>query len=181
MKRALVSIVLVLLGCAFSVSATTTSVAGFQANFIETRTLPGFNTPLVTHGQVRFSTEGFRWEITSPYHYLFVMHGNQAHEQLPNGRTHQLDPAHTPWLVAVKQLLASALDGNQAELKKYFQVSITPLVHGQRVLLTPKPGALAQAIAHIEVTESAPGHPEQLVIHETSGGRLEIRFKPSAP
>lgn len=180
MKRGFILIALVLLVSTFAWTATT-SATGFQANFVETRTLPGFNTPLITHGEVQFNAEGLRWETTSPYHYLFEMHGKQAWEQLPDGRTRQLDPAQVPWLAAIKQLLSSAFGGNQTELKKYFQVSVTPLANGRRVLLTPKPGALAQAIARIEVTESAPGHPEQLVIHETSGGRLEIRFKPSAP
>lgn len=155
--------------------------ANFQANFVETRTLPGFDTPLVTHGQVQFDSAGFRWEVTAPYHYLFEMQGDKAQEQLPDGRVRKLDAAQTPWLIAVRQLLASALSGNQAELQKYFAVRIAPAAKGRQVSLTPKPGALAQAIQGIEVTESAPGHPEQLVIHETGGGRLDIRFTPITP
>lgn len=157
------------------------ATGNFQANFVEIRTLPGFDTALVTHGQVQFDSAGFRWEVTAPYHYLFDMRGDKAQEQLPDGSVRKLDPAQTPWLVAVKQLLASALSGNQAELQKYFAVQITPSPTGRQISLTPKSGALAQAIQGIEVTESAPGHPEQLVIHETGGGRLDIRFTPITP
>jgi hypothetical protein len=39
---------------------------------------------------------------------------------------------------------------------------------------------MANAIVSIEVTESAPGHPQALVIKETSGGRMDIRFSPAA-
>lgn len=170
-----------LLGVACVARAAVPATPGFQANFVEIRTLPGFDTPLVMHGRVHFDPAGFRWEVTAPYHYLFEMHGEQAEEQLPDGQRRKLDATQIPWLVAVKQLLASALSANQAELQKYFEVQVTPEPKGQHVALTPKPGALAQAIQRIEVTESAPGHPEQLVIRETGGGRLTIRFSPATP
>lgn len=172
---------MLLLGAAFCAQSAEPATNGFRAAFTETRSLPGFDTPLVTHGQVRFDAGGFRWEVTAPYHYLFEMRGEQAQEQLPDGRVRKLDAAQTPWLLAVRQLLASALSGDPAQLKRYFTAEVTPLAQGRRVLLTPKPGVLAQAIAHIEVTESAPGHPEQLVIQESAGGRLDIRFTPITP
>lgn len=179
-SRATLLVILLLAGIS-GVHAAAPAAGNFQANFVETRTLPGFDTPLISHGRVQFNAGGFRWEITAPYHYLFEMHGGQAQEQLPDGQVRKFDPAQTPWLIAVKQLLASALSGNRAELQKYFQVETTPQSQGQRVLLAPKPGVLAQAIQGIEVTESAPGHPEQLVIQETGGGRLDIRFTPATP
>lgn len=152
---------------------------GFDATFVQTRTLPGFGTPLVSHGVMRYDqAHGFHWEITAPYHYVFEMHGNTAHEQLPDGSTRILDPAQTPWLAAVQHIFVSALAGNRSDLERYFTLAVTKLAHSQRVLLTPKPGAIAKAIVSIEVIESTPGHPERLVIRETSGGRMDIRFSP---
>lgn len=155
--------------------------AGFDARFVQTRSLPGFSTPLVSHGILRFdAAHGFHWEITAPYHYVFEMRDGRAQEQLPDGSTRTLDPDQTPWLAAVQHIFVSALAGRRDDLERYFTLAITPLAHGQRIRLTPKAGPIAQAIASIEVTESAPGHPERLLINETSGGRMEIRFTPAA-
>jgi hypothetical protein len=35
---------------------------------------------------------------------------------------------------------------------------------------------MASAIRSIQVMESAPGHPQRLVIREISGGSMDIRF-----
>lgn len=151
----------------------------FAANFVQTRSLPGFNTPLVSHGVLRFDpVHGFRWEITSPYHYVFEMNGQAASEQLPDGTVRRLDPNQTPWLAAVEHIFVGALSGDTTELQRYFQMSVQTLTHGRRVTLTPKPGPLADAIVRIQVLESAPGRPEQLDINESSGGHMQIRFMP---
>lgn len=159
-----------------------TTTPSFDASFVQTRSLPGFGAPLVSHGFLRFdAAHGFRWEITAPYHYVFVMNGGQAHEELPDGSTRQLDPSQTPWLAAVEHIFISALSGNRSDLQQYFDVVTQHLSRGQRITLTPKPGPIAEAIISIQVTERAPGHPEQLEIRETSGGRMDIRFTPVAP
>lgn len=153
--------------------------AGFEASFVQTRSLPGFDKPLVSHGRLRFDPgRGFRWEITAPYHYVFEMNGRTAQEQLPDGSVRHLDPDQTPWLAAVEHVFVSALSGDRAELQRYFEVGIATLDHGRRITLTPKPGPMAEAIVRIQVTESAPGQPERLEIRETSGGRMDIRFTP---
>ena len=157
--------------------AAATSV---DSTFVQTRTLPGFSTPLTSRGIMRFDqTHGFHWEITSPYHYVFEMNGKQAQEQLPDGSVRHLNPDQTPWLAAVEHIFISALAGNNSDLQRYFDVTVTPRGKGRRVMLIPKPGPMAEAIISIEVTESAPGHPQQLDIKETSGGRMDIRFSPA--
>jgi hypothetical protein len=155
--------------------------ASFAADFVQTRTLPGFSTPLVSHGDMGYdSAHGFHWEITQPYHYLFEMHGKQAHEELPDGTRRDLDPDRTPWLAAVEHIFISALSGDQAQLQSYFSVvSKAAPGGGDQLTLSPKPGAIADAIARIEVTESAPGRPQHLEIFETSGGHMNIRFTPA--
>jgi hypothetical protein len=156
------------------------ATAGFDSTFVQTRNLPGFSTPLISHGSMRFdNVHGFHWEITAPYHYVFEMNGKQAHEELPDGSTRRLDPDQTPWLAAVEHIFISALSGDQTDLERYFAVSVTPLATGERISLTPKPGPMADAIVSIQVTESAPGHPERLEIKETSGGFMDIRFSPA--
>jgi hypothetical protein len=128
------------------------------------------------------TTHGFHWEITQPYHYLFVMNGKQAHEELPDGTKRDLDPDQTPWLAAVEHIFISALSGDRAQLQSYFSVISKPAPGGGDALtltLTPKPGAIANAITRIEVTESAPGRPQHLEIFETSGGHMDIRFTPT--
>jgi hypothetical protein len=151
----------------------------FAADFVQTRTLPGFSAPLISHGKLRVDhARGFRWEITSPYHYVFEMNGKAADEELPDGTSRHLDPDQTPWLAAVEHIFVSALAGNRTDLERYFTITVTPTAGGQLVLLNPKPGPMASAIVSIRVTETSPGHPERLVIAESSGGSMEIRFSP---
>lgn len=157
-------------------------VTQFDSRFVQTRSLPGFSAPLTSHGMMRFDKEhGFRWEITDPYHYVFEMNGTSATETLPDGSVRRLDPAETPWLAAVQHIIVNALSGDRSDLQRYFQVTVVPLPQGERVELTPKPGAMSEAIAGIRVTESAPGHPELIEIKETSGDHMDIRFVASKP
>ena len=100
-----------------------------MSSFVQTRTLPGFSTPLVSRGKVHIdNAHGFRWEITSPYHYVFEMDGEHAQEQLPDGTVRQLDPQQTPWLAAVERIFISALAGNRSDLQQYFDVDIKQLL-----------------------------------------------------
>ena len=155
--------------------------AGFAARFVQTRTMPGFDTPIVSRGNMSYDkATGFHWEITRPYHYLFEMNGKQAHEQLPDGTQRDLDPDQTPWLAAVEHIFISALSGDRSKLETYFSVVEKPAAQGEDVTLTPKPGPIAEAIQRIEVEESAPGQPRHLQIFETSGGHMDIRFSPLA-
>ena len=156
--------------------------ASFAASFVQTRELPGFSTPLVSHGNMSYDhAKGFHWEITQPYHYVFEMNGTQAHEELPDGTRRDLDPDQTPWLAAVEHIFISALSGDRHELESYFSVESKPVGSGDRLTLSPKAGAIANAIKRIEVTESAPGRPQHLEIFEVSGGHMDIRFTPLSP
>lgn len=171
---------LFLLGMMVSALAVAATPDRFAASFVQTRTLPGFAQPLVSHGQMRFSPEtGFHWEITKPYHYVFDMRGGQAHEVLPDGTRRTLKADQTPWLQAVQRMFVGALSGNRERLQRYFTVAAQPLAQGRHVTLTPKAGsAMAKVIRRIEVTETAPGHPSHLVIDEVSGAHMDIRFTP---
>lgn len=176
-RRALIILAVSLFAPGLARAADSAPVKTFDSTFVQTRTLPGFKTPLVSHGVLRFdAAHGFHWEITSPYHYVFEMHDGQAHEELPDGTTRTLDPNQTPWLAAVQHIFVSALSGNRADLKHYFDISIEPLKKGRRITLVPKPGPMARAIVRITVTETAPGEPRRLEIEETSGAHMEIRF-----
>lgn len=184
MKHAAALIAVLWLGAPSGVRAadpTPPTIDHFDSKFVQTRSLPGFSTPLVSHGIMRFDKQhGFYWEITDPYHYVFQMNGAAAQETLPDGSTRHLDPQQTPWLAAVQHIIVSALSGDRSDLLRYFTVTVTPLAQGERVNLVPKPGPMAEAISAIQVTESAPGHPGDIEIKETSGDRMDIRFSPPA-
>lgn len=180
MKRLLLS--MLLLCCTVRSWAADPAPAGFDSKFVQTRKLPGFNTPLVSHGVMRFdAAHGFYWEITDPYRYVFDMNGGAASETLPDGTTRKLDPAQTPWLAAVQHIIVTSLSGDREGLARYFEISVAPLPKGERVDLKPKSGPMAEAILAIHVTESTPGHPLEIAIDETSGDRMDIRFISSAP
>jgi len=171
-----------LLGLAAQAWAVDPTPAGFDSKFVQIRKLPGFSTPLVSHGVMRFDqSHGFHWEITDPYRYVFDMDGDAASEILPDGTRRKLDPAQTPWLAAVQHIIVTSLSGDRESLAHYFDIAVTPLAKGDRVDLKPKPGPMAEAILAIHVTESAPGHPLEIAIDETSGDRMDIRFISSAP
>ncbi|MGH8307747.1 MAG: LolA family protein [Gammaproteobacteria bacterium] len=147
----------------------------FTAKFIETRTLPGFDQPLVSHGLATFNrARGVTWEVTSPYHYVFKMNPTGVEEQMPDGSVRHLDAQQAPWLGVVRQVFSGALAGDTSELEQYFDVQVSKLKDGRRIELVPKPGAMSQVIKHISVVEA--GTPQSLRIDEASGGRIEIRF-----
>lgn len=183
-KLILILTTLLLLGTAMRAPAATHTTSHFAATFVETRTLAGFDQPIVSHGKMQFQAAGtFRWEITRPYHYLFELHNGQASETLPDGTVRRLDPDKTPWLKAVERIFVSALSGDQAQLKQYFKIDIRALPNnaGRHVTLIPKTGAMAEVIKQIDVIETAPGHPQHLQIKEVSGGTMDIRFTPITP
>ena len=147
----------------------------FSARFIETRTVSGFNQPLVSRGLVIFNrSHGFTWEVTAPYHYVFAMSASGVQEQLPDGSLRHLDQKQAPWLAVVRHIFTSALTSDTSELEHYFVVQVTTLKGGRRIELSPKPGPMAEAIRHISVFEA--GTPQSLRIDELSGGRIDIRF-----
>lgn len=149
----------------------------FSADFVQKRTLPDFDQPIVSHGHMRFNTNGgFHWEVNRPYHYVFDMQDGQAHEEMPDGTQRQLDPDDTPWLQAVARLFRAALSDDRSALKAHFDVTTTDLDNGRRLTLKPHDDALADVIERIRVTESAPGKPRRLVVAESSGARMDIRF-----
>ncbi len=77
----------------------------FDADFTESRTLPGFAEPLVSRGKVDFKRAGgVRWEVTAPYHYLFTLDDKGMQETLPDGATHRIDAEHAPWLAAIQRI-----------------------------------------------------------------------------
>lgn len=165
--------------CLAAVAQAEAPPGSFAASFVQTRSVPGFDTPIVSRGTMSYDkSKGFHWEVTRPYHYVFEMNGKQAHEQLPDGTRHDLDPEQTPWLAAVEHIFISALSGDRSQLEAYFTVAEKPVPQGRELTLTPKAGAIAQAIDRIEVEESAPGKPRHLQIFETAGGHMDIRFTP---
>lgn len=158
------------------------AVTHFDSRFTQTRNLQGFSNPLVSHGVIRFDqAHGFYWEITDPYHYVFQMQGDTAVQTLPDGSVKHLKAEQTPWLAAVQHIVVDALSGDRSELERYFSLKVTPLTEGERVDLTPKSGAMQEAIVSIQVTESAPGHPQKIAIRETSGDSMDISFTAPAP
>ncbi len=168
-----------LLAVIASAPAVAAAPDAFAADFVQTRTLPGFDKPLVSHGRMRYSAGGgFHWEISKPYHYVFDMRDGQAREELPDGTRRVLEPDQTPWLKAVERLFVGALSGDRGHLERYFSVTVEVLDEGRQVTLVPRPGAMAKVIKRIEVTEAAPGRPRHLVIDEVSGARMDVRFTP---
>jgi len=150
----------------------------FSASFTETRSLPGFTQPLVSHGNVDYKRGGgVRWEVTAPYHYLFTMDAYGMQETLPDGAQHTIDAEHAPWLAAIQRIFLGALGGDTTALGEYFFVTETPRFAGRQLDLTPKPGPMAKAILHISVTGAAV--PEHIRIDEVAGGVIDIRFQNS--
>lgn len=154
----------------------------FAASFVQSRTQPGFTQPLVSHGELRVDPhQGFTWTITKPYHYVFAMQGERAHEVLPDGTRRELTTANAPWLAAVEHIFVAALSGNQTELEQYFHVQVTAAAggHGRHVVLTPRVGAMANVIARIAVTENAAGRPSSLDVRDRSGATMNVQFTPA--
>lgn len=150
--------------------------AAFHASFTESRTLPGFDKPLLSHGVVDFSRkDGVRWEVTAPYHYLFKMDEKGMQEVLPDGSQRSIDVEHAPWLAVIQRIFMGALAGDAILLGEYFDVDAKDTTGGRDIELAPKVGPMAKAIKHVSVTEG--DAPRSIRIDEVSGGVISIRFE----
>lgn len=149
------------------------------AHFVQKRTLPDFDQPLISQGEVHFSREkGLKWVVKKPYQYTFSFHGDKAYEILPDGTRKTLDPDKAPWLKTVRKVFLGMLSGDQSALEKHFKISTKDQDTGQQITLSPKSRAMAKVIKEITVTRLASGQPRHIVIDEVSGARLDIRLTP---
>lgn len=148
----------------------------FHAEFTQTRQLPGFDQPLVSHGNVDFQRNGpLHWTVEQPYHYEFIMADGGAREILPDGTQRKLDPDKAPWLAVIQRVFRAALSGDRATLTQYFSIHQAD----GRVRLTPLAAPLNKQIAHIDVVGEA--LPQRITISEQGGGQIDIRFAHVTP
>lgn len=174
MKHLLVFLAVIFVCASLDVHAGVPRI--FSADFTQTRSLPGFDAPLVSHGRMRFDRDGtLHWTVNEPYHYEFIMHNGTAHEVLPDGSERDLDTAEAPWLAIIQRVLHAALTEDLNTLSAYFRIKRVP----GRLVLTPLASALKSHIDRIEVVQNAA--PEQITIAEHDGGKVEIRFEPIGP
>lgn len=164
-----------------SATAAAAVPQSFHADFTQTRTLPGFDQPLVSRGEVDFERNGsLHWTVTEPYHYEFVMEDGQAREVLPDGTHRNIDSQDAPWLGIIQRVFRAALSGDDNTLTQYFSVRRSD----KRLQLTPLAAPLKDHIAQINVVGG--DLPDHITITEQGGGEIEIRFsrvtpKPSTP
>ncbi|MGD8689000.1 MAG: outer membrane lipoprotein carrier protein LolA [Gammaproteobacteria bacterium] len=168
-KRFILVILLTLCVPAGSIAA---APADFSADFVQTRSLPGFDVPLVSHGRVHFDREGtLQWTVTRPYHYTFEMAGEQIHETLPDGSQRSLAAEKTPWLATVQHVFRAALTGDRTTLSDYFRIHEA----GNKLVLDPLADSLKGHITRITVVD--PDLPQRITIDEAGGGSIDIRFE----
>lgn len=149
------------------------------AHFVQKRTLPDFDQPLISQGEIHFSREkGLKWQVDKPYQYTFSFHGDKAYEILPDGTRKTLSPDKAPWLKTVQKIFLGMLSGDESALEEHFKVDAEGQGSGLQMTLTPKSEAMAQVIKKITVTRLSSGQPRHIVIDETSGARLDIRLTP---
>ena len=150
----------------------------FTASFVQTRTLPSLQQPLVLEGRLRIERSGnLVWAIHSPYQYRFASEGETFVETTPDGRERKINAADAPWLRGVQQLFSALLAGNDESLSTWFVPrDIEETADGTQLELLPAESAVARIIERMELryTERL----ESVGIDEAGGGQTLIRFSP---
>lgn len=162
--------------CLVGALASAAGASSYDAQFSETRTLPGMSRPLVLHGEIRFTPgKHLLWAVNKPYTYRFEIAGDKITETLPDG-TRQTKPlAKTPWAEALFKLFSALFGGDSDALARYFEVS--PGADG--LVLVPRSATLAKWVTRI-VTVGKP-LPHTVTIHGSDGGATRLDFTVLGP
>lgn len=142
-----------------------------EGRFLQTRRSPLLVEPLVSAGAFRLRAPDYaRWVVENPEAIVLEVDGGRIRAGRPGALREVPDPGAAG---ALRAMLALFLGGRTAELEQ-FEVEAGEGAGAFR--LRPRRGTLP-GIEHMSVTlAEGGGGPQQLVLHETDGGTMEIRL-----
>ena len=181
---ALVSILLILaafLGSAQDKSLTdrfreAASYRVIQADFLQIRHLAELGMNVEIRGEMVCEKNGrLRWQVKSPIKSITVIQRNELrHFDGETGKLAVIDSVKFPWLGVLRDCMTDWITADPDRLKQRFELD---LKDGRTLHLRPKVDQLRQIFTVVEIRLSADFNAiEQILIEESSGDRLTIRF-----
>lgn len=158
---------------AASVPPAASAPAPYAAHFVERRSLPDMNQPLVLSGTIRFTPgKHLSWAVEKPYRYRFDISGKTIEETLPDGTRKKTPLEETPWAEALFKLFSALLGGDPGALEHYFDLARS----GDKRVLTPRSKALGKWVSRIVAVGNP--LPRRVTIVSGDGGKTRIEFTP---
>lgn len=151
---------------------------GFQARFEQERTTPGLDRPFRSEGRLIWvPDERLEWRTESPFEYRYILLPDRIIESTPEDGEQTISLDEAPWLVSLNDLLTAVISGDEAAIAERFSVREAdeqPDNDLRRLVLVPEDARMKERIPEIRVDRDE--YPRRIVIHESGGGRLEIRL-----
>ncbi|GAB3745815.1 outer membrane lipoprotein carrier protein LolA [Lysobacter olei] len=148
-----------------------------RGEFAQEKRLQGFKNPLRSQGRFLIARErGVRWSTLKPFPSDVALTRDRILTRQADGRSRvEVDARQQPALRSVNAMMFALMSGDVQTLTARFSVQATLLAdNGWRLVLTPKPGAMAQAFQR--VTLEGDRYVRRVDIEERSGDRTQLTF-----
>lgn len=148
-----------------------------RGEFAQEKRLQGFKNPLRSQGRFLIARErGVLWSTLKPFPSDVVLTRDRILTRQADGRSRvEVDARQQPALRSVNAMMFALMSGDVQTLTARFNVQPTLLAdNGWRLVLTPKPGAMAQAFQR--VTLEGDRYVRRVDIKERSGDRTQLTF-----
>lgn len=152
------------------------AVRTVQADFCQTRHLAELDMTVEIRGSMTCERGGrLRWQVDSPMKQIILIGEKSLRiHDVAAGKTMTVDVKKFPWLALIRSSLADTMTGDIQRLQTRFQVKE---LEKHKLRLIPADDALKMFFESMDLTFRADfAAVEQIMIHERSGDRLEIRF-----
>ena len=162
-----------------SISARFRKIADYRtirADFIQTRILAELEMKIEIKGEMAAEKNGrLRWQVRSPVRSITVIGSDELkHWDGETGKLAVIQQSQFPWLAVLRDCMNDWLSGDPERLGTRFLLE----AKDERTLrLLPKAAQLKNMFKAVEIRSDASFDAiETIIIEETSGDRLEIRF-----
>ena len=147
-----------------------------QADFVQTRHLAELDMKVEIRGEMVCEKNGrLRWQVKSPIKSITVIKRNELrHFDGETGKLAVIDSSKFPWLGILRDCMTDWITADPDRLRQRFELD---LKDGRTLRLLSKIDQLRQIFKSVEIRLSADFNAiEQILIEESSGDRLTIRF-----
>ncbi|HOV95696.1 MAG TPA: outer membrane lipoprotein carrier protein LolA [Thermomonas sp.] len=148
-----------------------------RGEFVQEKQLQGFKHPLKSEGRLLVArTHGVIWTTLKPFPSELVLTRDRILSRQADGRSRvEVDARTQPALRSVNAMLFALMSGDVQALTARFDARPSLRAdNGWTLLLTPKPGALAQAFA--QITLEGDRYVRSVLIEERNGDRTRLQF-----
>lgn len=154
---------------------------GFEARFVETKTMAMLSSPLKSEGKLYFAAPDRLLRVVEAPHAAKVLVTTKAVTMRANGRTQHLDLAGRPEVRALVSSLLSLFSGDTAALKAAYAVDYTPKPDGSwKLALKPKDERLSKLVTAMVFDGEGRGV-RRITIEEASGDRTVTEITDPKP